>query len=106
MYVEDGNARALPDTANAIAHALGVQARIVRVPKLILTIAATIAETSAKLRNRPLLLTRDKVRDLTQAHWVCDSTPFRDATGWTHRIGFEEGVERTVHDYRQRGWIK
>lgn len=106
MYVEDGQARALPDTANTIARALGVEARIVRVPKVILTVAATLAEAAAKIRNRPLLLTRDKVRDLTQAHWVCDSTPFRAATGWVNDMSFEEGIERTVHDYRRRGWIK
>lgn len=105
MYVEDGDARALADTADTIAAALGTNARIVRVPKLVLTVAATIAETSAKLRNRPLLLTRDKVRELTQPHWVCDSDPFRAATGWAHEIEFEDGVERTVHDYRRRGWI-
>ena len=55
---------------------------------------------------RAALFTRDKVRDLVQADWVCNAKAFRELSDWTPRVSFDEGVERTVADYRRRGWLR
>jgi nucleoside-diphosphate-sugar epimerase len=39
------------------------------------------------------MLTPGKARELTQADWICDNTPFTLATGWTPGIKLREGVE-------------
>lgn len=104
-YVEDGDTRSTEETARLIGAAVGTDPRVVRVPTPVLGAAAVIAELVARFRGRAALLTRDKVKDMSQPHWVCDATPFRAAVDWTPRVAFAEGTERTARDYRERGWL-
>ena len=104
-YVEDGAVHATEALAQRIAGAVGTSARIVRVPLPVLRLAATLSEGVAKLRGTPLLLTRDKVRDLAQPHWTCDAAAFRADYGWTPRTDIHEGLQRAAADYRSRGWL-
>lgn len=104
-YPEDGTPQSTEAMARAIAEAVGSAPRILRVPSPILHSAAALSELAARARRAPLLFTRDKARDLVQAHWVCDATPFREDTGWRPTTPLEEGLERAAADYRARGWI-
>ena len=105
MYIEDGEPRSTREVARLIATNVGGEARIVPVPSWALRAAGALSELAARARNAPAVFTRDKARDLTQAHWVCDSRPYRGHTGWSSEVAMPEGVERTVHDYRARGWL-
>ena len=105
MYVEDGQPRSTRDVAKLIAERVGPDARILPVPTWILRTGAMLTELVSKARSRPVAFTRDKARDLVQPHWVCDSRPFREHAGWRSQVDMSEGIGRTVHDYRARGWL-
>ncbi len=105
MYVEDGVPRSIREVAGVITEQVGGHARVVPIPSWPLRTGGAMNELAARARGVAAVLTRDKARDLTQPHWVCDSRPYRAHTGWTSTVALPEGVERTISDYRSRGWL-
>lgn len=104
--VDDGAPRTVDAILSDIEAALGRKARFrVRVPGPALQLAAMATETFGWLRQRPVLLTRDKVRELRAPHWVCDSAEARRALGWTPAVSFAEGARRAAAWYRNAGWL-
>ena len=70
--------------------------RAVRVPLALLRAAAAGNLLLAQLCGTLPMLTPGKVRELTHPDWVCHDAPLREATGWTPRIGLEEGMRLTI----------
>jgi nucleoside-diphosphate-sugar epimerase len=105
-FVEDGTPQATDDMARCIGRAVGRERiRILRVPSLVLRVVGALSEGIGRLRRKPVLLHRDKVRDLLQPHWVCDASALRDELGWKPVVSFEDGVLETAADYRAEGLI-
>jgi len=79
-----------------IARAARPSGRLFRlqVPRLVLGAAASVNLACAKALGYAPMLTPGKVRELAQRSWVCDSSPYRQATGWRPAIPLEEGVRR------------
>jgi 2-alkyl-3-oxoalkanoate reductase len=69
--------------------------RAVRVPRAALVALAFVEVAVHRARRRQPLLTPGKVRELLHRHWVCDNAELTGATGWTPRIGLDEGLRRT-----------
>lgn len=103
--VADGEVHHVAEMARRIAAAVGRKARVFRVPRPILWVAAAFAELVGRIRGKAALLTFDKVKDLSQPHWVCDAAPLTDATGWTAHIAFDDGARETADWYRSEGWL-
>jgi len=70
--------------------------RALRVPVALLRAAAAGNLLLAQLCGTLPMLTPGKVRELTHPDWVCHDAPLREATGWTARIGLEEGMHLTI----------
>jgi hypothetical protein len=51
------------------------------------------------------MLTRDKVNELMQKHWVCSSVDTRAELGWTPAVKWREGTELAAKWYKQEGWL-
>lgn len=67
--------------------------------------AATLAEWAQRLMRRTLPFSRDKVRELRQAYWLCSAAAARRDFGWAPRIGLDEGMRRSMAWYRSAGWV-
>ena len=104
-YVEDGVPRTTQEIIATIGSALGTSPKLVRVPRSILSVAATVSEGWGKLRRQPAFFTRDKVLEMTQGHWLCESSAFRSLTNWTPSISFTDGVKRAAEAYRADGLL-
>ena len=91
--------------SRAAAAALGVKTRTVRVPKVVLFGAATIAELAATLSGKVATLNRERARVMLEELWVCDTNKARQELGFTPRVGFAEGARLTAAWYRQQGWL-
>ena len=61
-------------------------------PRSLLLLAARANEQVARLTGRQVMLSRGKVRELTHARWVADSSPYVRGSGWRPRIGLARGV--------------
>ena len=77
----------------------------VRPPGLALWAGAIAGEFWGMIRNRPPLLSREKLREISAGDWICSSAKIRSELGWVPEISLAEGVERTATWYREAGWV-
>ncbi len=104
-YTEEGTAYSQRELGQHIAAAVGRRARRVRVPVGVVTGVAVAAEAAGKLLRRPVVLTRDKVADLTWHDWQCSADDLRADLGWAPTVAFPDGAARTARWYEQAGWL-
>jgi nucleoside-diphosphate-sugar epimerase len=104
--VEDGSPETLAGIIGHIEAALGTRVRIrAPIPGPALYLAALATEAVGWVTRRPVMLTRDKLRELRAPHWVCDSAPARSALGWTPRVTLTDGARLSAAWYRNAGWL-
>jgi nucleoside-diphosphate-sugar epimerase len=77
----------------------------VRPPGLALTAGALAGEFWGFLRNRPPLVSREKLREISAGDWICSSAKIRNELGWAPMFSLPDGVERTAAWYREAGWV-
>lgn len=105
-FVEDGNVYVWREMLEEIERALGKKAFVrVSVPFFVLRAAAAMSELSGKAAGKAVMLTRDKVNELSAPHWVCDASETRRELGWTPRVDWAEGTRRAAVWYRENGWL-
>ena len=88
-----------------IAQALGRRPWSVPVPRTALWLAALATETGARLTGRATIFSRDKVRELLAAGWLCTTERAERELGFRARIPLEQGIAETAHWYRTEGWL-
>jgi nucleoside-diphosphate-sugar epimerase len=89
----------------AVEAAIGSRALRIGVPRWAFTTAALASEAFGFAALRPVSLTRDKVNEMAQRNWVCDSEALRRDLGWSPRIDIREGARLTAEWYRRERWI-
>jgi nucleoside-diphosphate-sugar epimerase len=106
FFIDDGRIYVWRDMLDDIERALGRRA-IWRagVPFPILRAAAAASEAVGRLTGKAVMLTRDKVNELSAPHWVCDSSDARQRLGWRPEVDWAEGTRRAAAWYRQAGWL-
>lgn len=91
--------------ARAIGGALGRTPRLLSVPEGLARGIAFAAEWRARRRGRATILSRDRVRDLAQARWVCDPARAVAELAFRPEYDVQGGVRETAAWYREAGWI-
>lgn len=104
-YVNDGVPHTLFDLTDAIEKALEKKAIWLTIPNWVAPIIAGFIEGLARLGKGSALLSRQKVVELSQPAWICDDTPFREATGFQPLYDLYRGMAETVRWYKEKGWI-
>jgi nucleoside-diphosphate-sugar epimerase len=105
-FIDDGRVYVWRDMLDDLEHALGKKAKVrFGVPFPMLRLAATASETMGKLTGKAVMLTRDKVNELSAPHWVCDSSDTRSALGWQPEVDWAEGTRRAAAWYKLEGWL-
>ncbi len=105
-FIDDGEIYVWKDMLAAIEKALEKKAFVrFSVPFSALKLAAFASETLGKATGKAVMLTRDKVNELTAPHWVCDSTATRRDLHWTPKVKWPEGTRLSVEWYRANGWL-
>lgn len=67
--------------------------RAFKLPGLLLSGSAKANLVLSKLLGYSPMLTPGKVRELTEAEWLCDNRNFMDATQWRPRLNLKQGAE-------------
>ncbi len=107
-FLSDPHPYETAELVGAMADAMGKRVRIpLATPALALQAAAVGAEWVHEFtRGRPLL-TRDKVREVTQRAWVCTPAAAEQDFGWRARTPLEDGIAREVRywdESQRRTW--
>jgi nucleoside-diphosphate-sugar epimerase len=105
FYLTDGRDYTLFDLTEAMELALGLRARWITIPEFAAAGIAELMEFIASLQGEIAGLGRQKVVELMQTGWRCDSEPLRRVTGFRPEFNLTSGMEQTVAWYRKEGWI-
>jgi len=102
---EDGSVYSWRDVLAAIEASVGRKAMRIQAPRWMFSAAALGSEAFSIVTRRAVSLTRDKVREMAQRHWVCSNAELRRDLGWAPRVNIFDGAKLTGDWYRQHGWI-
>lgn len=102
---EDGRVHTWRNLLAAVEAAVGCRALRISAPRWSFAIGALASEAFGLAARRSVSLTRDKVREMAQRHWVCSSEDLKRDFGWSPEVDIREGARRTAEWYRQQRWI-
>ncbi len=88
------------------AAALGTNALIPRIPKMVLWLMGAVSTARSRLTRKPGYLNLDKIREATALGWVCSDEKIRQQLGYRPAATLEERFAQTAQWYRQEGWLK
>jgi nucleoside-diphosphate-sugar epimerase len=105
FFLSDGRDYPMEEIGDIFARAMGITAYCVRVPEWAVFQAASFSEYFSRWTNRPPLLSKGKVEEMLQKHWVCDIEKARSFLGFEPSFSLEEGARLTVEWYRKEKWL-
>jgi dihydroflavonol-4-reductase len=104
-YVSDGGVYTFQEVGRGIAELMDVEVRTVRAPRVVADLAAGAAELWGALVRRPATLSRDKVQDIWQPHWVCSPERAKREWGFEPKYPLARGLAETLTWYRLNQWL-
>jgi len=89
----------------AAGRIMGRTPRVVRVPSTLATMFGYCGEIRSRIRRKPGIISREKVREARCANWTCDTSRAEQELGFRARTSLEEGLGRTLAWYKDAGWM-
>ncbi len=93
------------DVGSALAAAFGRKLWRLRVPDVVLDLAAVAVDEVAALTGTPQIFGRQKAIELKSRYWLCSPARARADFGWSTSLGLAEGMAETALWYREAGWL-
>jgi nucleoside-diphosphate-sugar epimerase len=103
--LDDGEIHTWRHLLGAVERAIGHRALLLNCPRWTFDLAALGSEAYGAVTRRAVPLTREKVREMSQRHWVCDSQAAQRDLGWAATVEIGAGARLTAAWYRDHGWL-
>ena len=94
------------DVGKMTARLLGRRTVKLVIPHFAVKTTAFFSEVFGIFYARPVILNREKARELVQAYWICSPDKAKQDFGFTEDLTLEEGFKDTIDWYRENGWMK
>ncbi len=104
-FLTDGDIHTWRGIERVIADALEKRSIQVKVPFFLLDFISIFTEAASKITRQTPTLNRQKVRDLKQRFWICDSTKAQKELGYRPTYPLQRGMQETADWYRANGWL-
>ena len=104
-FLTDGDIHTWLGIERVIADALEKRPFTVKIPLFLLDFISIFTEAAGKLTRQAPTLNRQRVRDLKQRFWICDSTKAQQELGYRPTYSLEKGMQATADWYRMHGWL-
>ena len=105
FYVTDGESYTWDDIADSAIRILDVNVKTLRIPEVLLSYFANVAEVLAWFSSKPALFDRQRVVDITQTGWVASPKAFYEAHAFQPKYSLEKGLGETVKWCRENNWL-
>jgi nucleoside-diphosphate-sugar epimerase len=93
------------EVGRVIAKVLGRSYRRIAFPQILAQLAGVGGDLWSNARGRPASISSQKVKELLQPSWLCDSSKAMACLGFHPEIDLESGVRNTVRWYQDHGWL-
>lgn len=87
------------------ANALGKNPVLIKIYPFLLKWIAHLMTLIGKWTGHTFMLNNDKVKEITEDFWLCESDKIKQKTGFQPRVNFKIGVEKTVKWYKENHWL-
>lgn len=101
-FISDGNIYTLDELSLLLGRIMGRRTFRIPLPKKILYLYAFLLEN---IVDKPTVLNRERVVELSQKYWICDSSKIRRELGFKPQYSIEEGVRETLNWYIENRWL-
>jgi len=85
---------------------LGRKTLRIVIPHFAVKTTAFFSEVIGMFSAKPVILNREKARELIQAYWICSADKAKRDFGFKEDLTLEEGFKDTIDWYRKNGWLK
>lgn len=104
-FVSDGHIYVWREALDDVELAVGKRAFVrMGIPFAVFDAVAAGVETYGKLRNKAVMLTREKAKVVRQS-WVCGIEDTVKELGWKPEVMWREGTKLTADWYKREGWL-
>ncbi len=76
-----------------------------RLPHSVVMGIAGISGFFGRFASKPPVLDFEKGKDIIQRYWICSTKEAHEDFGYSQQITLEEGISKTIHWYREQGWL-
>jgi nucleoside-diphosphate-sugar epimerase len=90
---------------DALAQAVGRRPRRLSLPTSAARLLGSVSGLAGQLSSGPPLLTRERIAELGEGHWICSGEGAWRVAGWKAGIELGEGLRRTAAWYRAEGLL-
>ena len=88
-----------------VAQSMQRNVRFLALPPALASAAGLLSEVAARIRGKPAILSRDKVREGVHRHWVCGVSRVASELGFVAPTPLPKGIASTLDWYRSAGWL-
>jgi nucleoside-diphosphate-sugar epimerase len=85
---------------------LGKRSLAVIIPHFAVRTTAFFSEVFGAFSSKPVILNREKARELTQVYWICSAEKAERELGFKEDLTLEEGFKDTIDWYKAQGWLR
>jgi len=93
------------EISDTIAGSLGKRIVKLHLPLQLAHFTAIINEAGAYVMDKPAMVTRQKVREMSQRYWTVSSQAAQKDFGFQCRYDLARGIQETAEWYQKQGWI-
>ncbi len=104
-HVAESRSYAWSEIAMCLSRAVGRSVHMVRIPRLLVQLAATVSEGGAALIGRATIFNREKVKELLAPGWLCETALAKRELGFEAQVPLATGCVETAAWYRQQTWL-
>ena len=104
-FLTDGEIHTWLEIERIVADVLERYTFKVKVPFFLVELLSRVTEAAGKLTGQTPTLNRQKVRDLKQRFWTCDSAKAQEELGYRPAYPLQKGIQETAEWYRTNGWL-
>ena len=104
-HVAESRSYAWSEIATGISQAVGRSVRMVRIPRFLVRLAATLSEGGAAVMGRAAIFNREKVKELLAPAWLCETALAKQELGFEAQIPMATGFAATAAWYKQQTWL-
>lgn len=105
FYISRGETYTWDEVGLTIAGALGKSYHRIAFPQSIARLAGIAGDFWSRLSGKPSTVSSQKVRELLQPNWICNTEKAYRYLAFKPEIDLERGIHNTVMWYRQQQWL-